>query len=209
MCRGREDSLGSRLRESCTLSPVSRAIIALALILTLTAALRSASSVVPAGFREIATDASLIVRGRVTGLRVVRLTGAEVSTVATVAVGRVLKGTPAAFVSVLVPGGDLGRTRTVMVGAPRLQVGDAAVFFLTRGPDGVWRPVGLSMGVFRIQQSPTGLPMVQAPVLLDRTASSGPIVRGDARRARLAVAEFESLVALVLAPQPRRRAVAR
>jgi hypothetical protein len=99
-----------------------------------------------------------------------------------------------------------------MVGAPRLQVGDAAVFFLARGPDGVWRPVGLSMGIFRIRQSPTGLPVVQAPVLLDRTASEGAIVRGDARRTRVAVAEFESLVGLALAPPARppvRRAVPR
>jgi hypothetical protein len=182
------------------------------MVLVLGAVPRATSSVVPAEFREMAAEASLIVRGRVSGLRVVRPTGTEVSTVATVTVDRVLKGTPEPFVSVLVPGGDLGRTRTVMVGAPRLDVGDAAVFFLVRGPDGIWRPVGLAMGVFRIRPSRTGLPVVQAPVLLDRTASLGATVRGDARRRLLAVAEFESLVGVALAPpagRPVRRAVPR
>ena len=181
------------------------------MILALACGAEAAASVVPAAFREVVTDASLIVRGRVTGLRVVQPTGAELSTVATVTVDRVLKGAPVTFVSVLVPGGDRGRTRTVMVGAPRLQVGDAAVFFLARGPDGLWRPVGLSTGVYRIRQGRTGPPIIQAPVLLDQTASAGPVVRGDLQRRSLGVAEFESLVTLVLGPprRPGRRAVPR
>jgi hypothetical protein len=177
-----------------------RTCLAVVMVLAVSVAPRAASTVVPAAFREVVTGASLIVRGRVTGLRVVRPPGLETSTVATVAVDRVLKGAPVAFVSVLVPGGDLGRTRTVMVGAPRLNVGDAAVFFLARGPDGVWRPVGLSMGVYRVQPGRAGTPVVHAPVLLDRTTSVGAVVRGDPRRTALSVAAFESLVGVALAP---------
>jgi hypothetical protein len=104
----------------------------------------------------------------------------------------------------------MGRVRTVMVGAPRLAVGDEAVFFLARAADGIWRPVGLSMGVFRILTDRTGLPVVRPPVLLDRTTSRGEVVRGDVRRKPLSVPQFESLVGVVLAPESRsRRAVPR
>jgi hypothetical protein len=54
--------------------------------------------------------------------------------------------------------------------------------------------------------------VVQAPLLLDRNASAGAIVRGDVRRTLLPVSEFESLVRGALAPpsqRPGRRAVAR
>jgi hypothetical protein len=167
-----------------------------------------ASVTTPAGFNEVVTESSLIVRGHVTATRTIVGSAGEIATVATVAVDRVLKGTASAFVSVLVPGGDLGSTRVVMVGAPALRVNDAAVFCLGRGADGLWRPVGLASGIFRVRPDPaTGRAVVNAPVTVS-SASAGPVVRGNVSRRPLTVPEFESLVRLSLArrtAQPRVR----
>jgi hypothetical protein len=166
------------------------------------AAAPAAASTLAAELRDVASDATLILRGHVTATRAVRLPGVEVSTVATVAVDRVLKGTADAFVSVVVPGGSIGGTRTVMVGAPVFKAGDAAVFFLTRGPDGLWRPAGLSMGVYRIHADRSGRPVVRPPILIEAGAA-GPVERGDAARRSLSVSEFDALVGMTVAtPAP-------
>jgi hypothetical protein len=170
--------------------------LTLLLVLLLSApALCLASVTVPASFQEVISGAALIVRGHVTETRVITASSGEISTVATVAVESVLKGTAAEFVSVLVPGGQWGGSRTVMVGAPVLKRADAAVFCLNRGADGLWRPVGLSMGVFRVARDPaTTRPVINAPVLERNTAAGGRVVRGDRRRRPISVSEFESLV---------------
>jgi len=155
---------------------------------------------VPAEFREIVSDAGLIVRGRITDVRGVVVPGAGVDSIATVAIETVLKGSAADFVSVRVPGGDVGRYRHVMVGAPTLRAGERAVFFLWRGGDNTWRPVGLSMGIYRVKSDPqTGQPVVNPPLVVGRTTSVGRVVRGDTRRKLLPIQEFESLVRLVIA----------
>ena len=98
-----------------------------------------------------------------------------------------------------------------MTGAPRLELNDIAVFFLKRGADGLWRPVGLAMGIFRVQaERSTGRPVIRPPVLTDRTASAGPVVRGDIRRSPLSLQEFDALVRVAMSPdapprQARRR----
>lgn len=166
-----------------------------------------ATVVVPSEFQEIVSDAALIVRGRVTDVRAVTAPDRSVESVATVAVDAVLKGEAGAFVYVRVPGGEQGRTRVVMIGAPALKVDTSAVFFLSRGAsDNAWRPVGLTSGVMPVVRSPlTGQAVVHAPVLRSRAASEA-VVRGDARRRDLAVGDFEALVRLVVVD---RRAVPR
>jgi hypothetical protein len=162
---------------------------------------------VPAEFRQIVAASTLIVRGRVTTTEPVRTTAGDLNTVATIQVFTVLKGTADTFVSVMVPGGRLGRIRTVMVGAPRLEPNDAAVFFLKRGGDGLWRPVGLSMGIFRITSNRvSGRAEVRPPVLGGSTsAPTGPVVRGDRRRHPLSLQEFDAMVRIAMAPsQPGR-----
>jgi len=161
-----------------------------------------ATVVLPAEFREIVADATLIVRGRVTEVRPVAVRGRGVESVGTVAVDAVLKGEAGAFVSVRVPGGTVGRYRFVMVGAPVLRPDETAVFFLKRGTDAGWRPVGLSAGIARVDVDPSSRrPVVRAPILLGTTASVGPLVRGDRRRGPLAVGDFDALVRLVVEDQ--------
>ena len=172
------------------------------LVLCLTAA-PAATVVVPTEFREVVADAGLIVRGHVTDVRSVVVTGLGIETVATVAVDEVLKGDAADFVSIWVPGGEVGRTRSLMIGAPKLTVGETAVFFLKRGADSAWRPIGLTMGVYPVYADPqTRRALVNPPVVADQTAASGPVQRGDTRRQPMALADFESLVRVVMAGQP-------
>ena len=97
------------------------------------------------------------------------------------------------------PGGVIGRYRSVMTGAPTMKVGQQAVFFLKRGPADTWWPVGLSQGIYRVSQaSARVVPTVRPPVVAGVTTNaSGPVVRGDARRTSMPLPEFESLVRLV------------
>jgi hypothetical protein len=167
----------------------------------------SATVVVPVEFREIVNDARLIVRGHITDVRAFVAPGLGIESVATVAVQAVLKGTAESFVSVRVPGGTVGRSRVVMIGAPTLRSNERAIFFLVRDAENAWRPLGLSSGVVRIEREPaTGRQLVRPPVLLGRTASVGRVVRGDWRRTLLPVDEFESIVRVVLSAKGNSRA---
>jgi hypothetical protein len=159
-----------------------------------------ATVVVPSAFQEIVADAALIVRGHVTDVRAVSTREHGVESVATVAVDAVLKGQAEPFVYVRIPGGEQGRTRVVMVGAPTLRADMSAVFFLARtGADNAWRPVGLTSGVVPVvRDASTGRVVVHAPAFATREAD-GRLVRGDIRRRDLPVADFESLVRLVIA----------
>jgi len=182
-----------------------RRLIAVLAVVGLAAAAPSATIVIPAEFREVVNEAGLIVRGRVTDVRAVAVPGGGVDSIATVAIESVLKGQAASgFVSMRVPGGERGRIRHVLVGAPTFKAGQRAVLFLKQGADDAWRPIGLTQGVYRVQAEPqSGRPVVQPPLVGGRTASaSGAAVRGDPRRRLMPVAEFESLVRLVLASPP-------
>ena len=161
-----------------------------------------ANTVIPTEFREIVRDASLIVRGHVTDVRSESVPGTGIESIATLAVENVIKGRASGFVYVRVPGGEVGRSRVVMVGAPTFRSGQRAVFFLRpAGSDSSYRPIGLSLGVFRVQAEPgTGRAVVAPPLVGGITqARSGPAVRGDVRRRLMPVQDFESLVKLVIA----------
>ena len=161
-----------------------------------------ANTVIPTEFREVVRDASLIVRGRVTDVRSVSVPGTGIESIATLAVESVLKGQASEFVYVRVPGGEVGRSRVVMVGAPTFRTGQRAVFFLRpTGTDSSYRPVGLTLGVYRVQPEPgTGRAVVEPPLVAGVTEGRpGTAVRGDTRRRLMPVKDFESLVKLVMA----------
>ena len=164
----------------------------------------TAHTVIPADFKEIISESTLIVRGRVTDVRAVDTStaGRGVESVVTVAVENVLKGQASGFVYMRVPGGVIGSTRHVMSGAPTFKAGERAVLFLKPGvSDPAYRPVGLTMGVYRIQvESLTRRLVVPPPLVAGRTENaSGPAIRGDVRRKMMPITEFESLVRLGMA----------
>lgn len=178
-----------------------------ACLVALTGAALTATVVVPADFRQVVAESTVIVRGRVTDVRGVVLPGGGIDSLVTVAIDRVLKGQADGFLTLRLPGGEVGRTRMVMIGAPTFQVNQQAVFFLKPGPDNTLRPIGLTAGVYRVEADPkTGAPVVAPPIVTGRTASAGRVVRGDSRRKLMPVQEFESLVNLVItAPKAVRR----
>ncbi len=160
----------------------------------------TASTFLSAEFREVVSESAAVVRGRVTDVRSVRSAAGDVESVVTIGVDAVLKGSADAFVSMRVPGGVMGRYRTVMTGAPVMRVGQQAVFFLRRAPGNAFWPVGLSQGIYRVTSSSTGAVTVASPVLAGVTTNAtGAVVRGDVRRKALPLGEFESLVRLVVA----------
>lgn len=174
--------------------------VALAGALALSAVTLLATTVIPADFRQLVSESTTIVRGHVTDVRAHVRADHGIESIATVAVDALLKGDADAFVYVRVPGGTVGRSRMLVVDAPTFKPGDQAVFFLQRGSDNGLRPIGLWMGVYRLQaDARTGQAMIAPPLVAGQTASVGPVVRGDTRRQTMAVQEFESLVKLVLA----------
>jgi len=176
-----------------------RRLIAFTIGFALLAVSTRASVVVPTAFREVVADATLIVRGHLTDVRGVVMPENGVETIGTIAVDRVLKGTAGTFVTMTVPGGVVGRYRTVVSGAPRLTLGQQAVFLLKRRADGLWQPVGLTMGIYTIQTNTrSGRSVVDPPLVVGVTASTGPVVRGDSRRQLMTVQDFESLIQTVM-----------
>ena len=109
------------------------------------------------------------------------------------------KGGSAETITVRVPGGQMGRYRTVFVGAPEFKEGDEVVLFL-RNYGGRIAIVGLSQGAFRVAADRSGRRVVTSPVLMGRPgADVEPVVRGDAARRPLAVQAFGDLVKRVVA----------
>jgi hypothetical protein len=177
---------------------------ALVMVWVAAASLR-ADLAIPADFRTVVNDASLIVRGAVTDVRCVDVPGAGIDSIATIAIENVLKGHASGFAYVRVPGGVINGKRFVMIGAPNFRVGQRAFLFLRPGvTDAAFRPIGLTMGVYPIQlEARTHRLLVEPPVLAGRTTgSSGAVVRGDRRRQSLSVPDFESVVRLAMASPP-------
>ncbi|MNC86826.1 hypothetical protein D3C83_25090 [compost metagenome] len=94
-----------------------------------------------------------------------------------------------------VPGGQIGRYRRVMVGAPEFRAGDEVVMFLDGRPPVVPTPFGLSQGVYRVRRSGGSAVVTPAPVL-----GGGRIVRGDPARRPLSVDAFARQVRAVAQP---------
>lgn len=155
-----------------------------------------ATTIVPADVSELARDARAIVRGRV-----VSVDGQwtedrrTIETIVTLEVENYLKGSLGSTVRFRVPGGDLGRYRSVVVGAPQFAVDEHVVVFL--GAIGPMVPfvVGFNQGVFRVVRVAGSADWtVTPPPIMPSTAGAVPLVRGDASRKPTPLADFESRV---------------
>lgn len=179
--------------------------LAAVILLVLAGVSLQATLTIPADFRTVVTEASLIVRGHVTDVRSVDTPGIGVESIATLAVESVLKGRASGFVYVRTPGGVIGNRVHNAIGAPAFRVGQRAVLFLRQSNlDTTFRPIGLTMGVYPIHVDPaTGRVVVEPPVLAGLTTNAnGAVVRGDRRRVPTTVPEFESFVRLAMATPP-------
>lgn len=160
-----------------------------------------ATVLVPIEFRELVTSAAVIVHGRVVDVHPEWVDGRRaVETLVTVDAAEYLKGDPSRQITFKVPGGQLGRYRTVFVGAPTFARGDEVILFLKADGSSMPFVVGLSQGVFRVvTDARSGRRLVTPPMVMARPGvDAEKVVRGDAARRQVPVETFRDTVRQVL-----------
>jgi hypothetical protein len=159
----------------------------------------------PADFKELVTGSQVIVRGRIVDIRAEWMDGRRrIDTLVTLEADQYLKGDFGRSVTFRVPGGELGRYRTILVGAPTFREGDEVVLFLNaRGPS-VPYLFGLGQGVFRIVSDASGRRMVTPPALEAETPQGGRVVRGAVTRKPVTIDAFGEQVREAMRHRPAR-----
>src|SRR3954471_18362772 len=167
------------------------------LLLTCCLALPAGATVlIPADLGELSRDALAIARGRVAALDA-RWTEdrGTIETIVTLEVESYLKGSLGSTLRFRVPGGELGRLRSIVVGAPEFVVDQHVVVFLGANGPSVPHVLGLNQGVFRMSRSTDSDGwIVTSPVLPPAATASVRVVRGDPLRRAVALADFEQEV---------------
>lgn len=153
-----------------------------------------ASVIIPAGLRTLAVEAQSIVLGRVTEVRgQVRPGRRRVDSYVVFAVDETVKGPAGRTIVFRTLGGQSGRYRTIVPGAPEFRPGDEAVIFLGRGA--LPYPIGLSHGVFRVRRDAvTGERRILPPPMLLDPKGAMTVRRADGTRAPLGVDRFLAMV---------------
>jgi hypothetical protein len=164
----------------------------------------SATVIVPADFAEIVGGSAIIAHARIVDVRAEWADGRRwIDSVVTAEVVSFLKGgSEQETITFKVPGGRLGRYRSVVVGAPVFVRGEEAVLFLKSHGDELPDVYGLNQGVFRVRlDSVTGQRIVVPPVMKADPASAEPqpVVRGALERKPLTFAAFGARVREVMA----------
>ena len=138
----------------------------------------AATVLLPLDFAELVGQADSITLSRVIDVRAVLVDGRAYSVV-TAVVATAVKGPATEHVTFQVPGGDVGRYRTVVVGAPVLREGDEVVLFLRDRGQGLPIVVGFSQGVIRVlRQAVDDEPAVIAPPMARDPSRDERVVRG-------------------------------
>ena len=172
---------------------MKRLLFAFALLCAAPAAF--ATVLVPAEFREIVAGSEVILYGRVVDVRPEWTSGRRrIDSVVTVDVGTYLKGGADGRVTFRTPGGQIGRYRSVTVGAPEFRSGEEAILFLTTRAGAMPRVFGLNQGVFRVQADRTGRRMVLPAALTAVTEAPAIARRGAVARRPLALDAFAAQV---------------
>lgn len=177
-----------------------RRLFTIVAVLVVTAAVARATVLIPAEFREVVAGSQIIVYGRVADVRAEwRADRRGIDTIVTFEAGTYLKGGPAETVTFRVPGGQIGRYKNVMVGAPEFSPGDEAVLFLSAEGPAIAHVFGLNQGVFRVRTDPqTGRRIVVTPLLMARGDAAERVTRGAATRKSLELDAFAAEVRSVM-----------
>ena len=154
----------------------------------------------PAEFREIVGDSQIIAYGHVVDA-VSELSDdrKRIETIVTFEVETYLKGGPGETLTFRVPGGQIGRYRSITVGAPVLESGTEAVLFLRKPDDGLPYVFGLNQGVFRVQRDSRTHRRLVVPPLLARSETTERVVRGAVSRQPVPLEDFGAQVRSVMA----------
>ena len=172
-----------------------RTLLLLLFLLTLVAP-AGATVLIPADLGELSRDALAIARGRVIALDAQWTEDrGTIETIVTLEVESYLKGGLGSTLRFRVPGGELGRFRSIVVGAPELAVDQRVVVFLgARGPSMPY-VLGMNQGVFRVSRAAGDAGwQVTSPVMLPATGGAVRLVRGDPSRRSIALGDFEQAV---------------
>jgi len=162
-----------------------------------------ATVVVPADLTELARVAHVIVHGRVVSVQPQWADGRRgVETIVRLQASDYLKGDFGNEILIRVPGGELGRYRSVLPGAPTFREGDEVVLFLGASPPSLPYVLGLSQGVFRLVRDPaTGGTVVTPPPLVASATRVVRVQRGDPLRRRPTLEQFANQVRLIVAAE--------
>ena len=168
----------------------------------LVTSIAGATVLVPAEFTEIVGGSEIIAYARIIDVRPEWADGRRwIDSVVTADVVSYLKGGSEHTISFKVPGGRLGRYRSVVVGAPVFTPGDEAVLFLkSSATPGESLPdvFGLNQGVFRVKiDQRTGQRMVVPPPVIaadPAAAEPQPVKRGSLDRRPLPFDAFGARV---------------
>lgn len=161
--------------------------LALGFLSTLTATV-----ILPADFHEIVFGSQIIVHGRVIDVRSEWVDDrSRIESFVTVESATVYRGSSASTITFRTPGGQVGRYKSMMVGAPEFRVGDEAVLFLKSHAAALPQIFGLNQGLFRVRVDPrTGRRLVIRQVLAAQGAGAEKITRGDRNRRPLTLDAF-------------------
>jgi hypothetical protein len=157
--------------------------------------------VVPVEFHEMIAASQIIVHGRVVDVQSYETAGRRtIESLVTVQVVQAIKGDGVTgpgdtgrLVHFRLPGGQVGRYRRVMVGAPQCARGDEVVLFLKGRAPAVPMPYGLTQGVYHVSRAADG----RATVMPTMIAGADRVVRGDPARRPIDLAAFTSFVRTV------------
>jgi len=178
------------MREAFCRRGLAASWAAIALTLSVVAQLQ-AMVTVPAEFAEMVAASQIIVHGRVVDVRSYETAGRRtIERLVTVQVADAYKGEPGRTVYFRVPGGQVGRYRRVMVGAPEFGPGDEVVLFLKGRAPAVPMPFGLTQGVYHVVRGDNGDAVV-TPLVNENIARP---VRGDPARRPPALDAFAARV---------------
>jgi hypothetical protein len=159
-----------------------------AVLLSVTSA--GATVLVPADLGTLAREARAIVRGRVVAVTPRPTEDRRgIETLVTVQVEASLKGSLGEAVTFRVPGGRLGRYRSLVIGAPDFSPDEQVVIFLGYQGPALPYVLGLSQGVYRVTIA-GGQWMVTPPAIVD-VGQSQRLVRGDPNRRPWSLGAFE------------------
>ena len=163
----------------------------------------SAMTYVSVDFPTLVGQAHAIAVGRVVAVEPRWREGRRgIETALTLEVVQYLKGDLGRTVTLNVPGGQMGRYRSVMPGAPAFTEGEEIVLFLTADATRTPHVLGLGQGVFRIMTDRVrGERLVVPEILASAQAAPTRIVRGDSTRRPMPLDQFVSTVRSVLAQQ--------
>jgi hypothetical protein len=175
-----------------------RALCACVLAIVLGAASARATVLVPADLGELSRESLAIARGRVVAVRG-QWTDSHraIETIVSLQVDEYLKGSLGTVIEFRVPGGRLGRYRSIFVGAPEFAVDQQVVVFLGAQAPNVPHVLGLSQGVFRVVPNARRTGWMVTPSAMMPVTIPTPVVRGAASRQPMALTDFEQRVRML------------